>query len=1255
VAVLVQTSLSSSERIVWTITGLSAVVSFTAVWWFHRIACRTMLVDSLLTQGIVVSFQPSKVLPGTIVGGIFLYGGLVVLDSLVNMSSLTEFAKLLAFILGSLAGPSWSLISAIRAEEEAEQRSTEVRMHGKEFAALSKTSTTTVLPWERALDLGRAGEDLRTHGEAEATDGEMSSEVNTVNSFNLFRDIDWLRRVVGSCTGSPSAYLLLPSFCLALAVLSINASFGAANYLCSRGYLTSLQPATVDNTLDFQAWKDRYVLPMDTSFHEVVLIATVSATTKSVNFTLPRKSNSQQSDHLGPMAINVDLYQVPVPRVAVATTWGWRPSQAPRQYAIRFAPFRRLPVRVEVFDASGQFHRCLSWATLPGSRLSVPPHVSTFHVNIFLTDFVLGVPSQANQPAAGTNVWTEYRAVINSSEAHCRTLCEAEANCLSAFQGHGGCYFAVHHHRSQEQACGESYASQLAVDANEMHFSHLYGCANDEARRCGSGVPISTRKNSESFVSFNQVQPDWQGNGAGALEFSLSLSPDGLQEAASDFEMLALRQGSPLPSDVLVRLEGRTPTRNETPRADASVADDGRITVTIGRYDPLEFLDGQSMLLTIAPVLPDRNFEVDWLLEGQNITGRDLQFHRCGESSLLNARLAACNATAQWPVQILSLTLSRFFSKEEISNIAFTVQPIRAAEQELWPISEILHVSVKFSGVDSPAAWAAEKGCTVVESFEETEVYEAFLRSPDAWCKLLDEQCHDRSRHPEFNATFKKFFWDGFGNRATLTPADQVRVFICAYQNGAMADGNHSFKVMEGWTYDNDPKTPTINGLDNTDENGTHLNYVRRSDVNNFIYVVPGIPLKDFLMSVALTLREHGRAKSARSFLLEICQQTNITKASASDMGQWVLSAAQTGSADLTASVLQCLGDFDGLSLQEEKVRQVANAVWTATKEQIQLKRSSDNFSLLRIMKSWHPRLFEFVFTRLVEDGYTAVLPQLVAATGASADLESWSEFTVRVKDSGLLVDVAKMLKHTRHLEKLAVWTPLPLKALPAYSHEFFQALSKLKRLSKFHFWLVLTPETSLPFAKALSQLPVHELVFEQLSGFKDCFAPGAVRRLGLLQKTNLTKVEFRCMLQPQDATELARAFPGDVGWEWLQLQVDDPSAALAILARAPHLRYFDVRWANKLPTRDEWKHFMAGIRKHPALDTLILMFRHERNCFPPGGEEEFDSLPKHLRRVGLSKCRHSCEEIQNRSNTSSVQFKCNPDFEISPDRFDAY
>ena len=45
----------------------------------------------------------------------------------------------------------------------------------------------------------------------------MSSEVNTVNSFNLFRDIDWLRRVVGSCTGSPSAYLLLPSFCLALA------------------------------------------------------------------------------------------------------------------------------------------------------------------------------------------------------------------------------------------------------------------------------------------------------------------------------------------------------------------------------------------------------------------------------------------------------------------------------------------------------------------------------------------------------------------------------------------------------------------------------------------------------------------------------------------------------------------------------------------------------------------------------------------------------------------------------------------------------------------------------------------------------------------------------------------------------------------------------------------------------------------------------------------------------------------------------
>ena len=64
---------------------------------------------------------------------------------------------------------------------------------------------------------------------------------------------------------------------------------------------------------------------MDTSFHEVVLIATVSATTKSVNFTLPRKSNSQQSDHLGPMAINVDLYQVPVPQGGCCNDLGVAP------------------------------------------------------------------------------------------------------------------------------------------------------------------------------------------------------------------------------------------------------------------------------------------------------------------------------------------------------------------------------------------------------------------------------------------------------------------------------------------------------------------------------------------------------------------------------------------------------------------------------------------------------------------------------------------------------------------------------------------------------------------------------------------------------------------------------------------------------------------------------------------------------------------------------------------------------------------
>ncbi|CAE6972105.1 unnamed protein product, partial [Symbiodinium sp. KB8] len=62
-----------------------------------------------------------------------------------------------------------------------------------------------------------------------------------------------------------------------------------------------------------------------------------------------------------------------VPRVARVTIQGANPSLPATEYLVRFAPQAKL-AQVLLLEAPDLgFRRCLAWATLPGSQLSIPP------------------------------------------------------------------------------------------------------------------------------------------------------------------------------------------------------------------------------------------------------------------------------------------------------------------------------------------------------------------------------------------------------------------------------------------------------------------------------------------------------------------------------------------------------------------------------------------------------------------------------------------------------------------------------------------------------------------------------------------------------------------------------------------------------------------------------------------------------------------------------------------------------------------
>ncbi|CAE7366056.1 inlA [Symbiodinium sp. CCMP2592] len=1186
-AVLIHTA--ASESLIWGISCLALVINILAVLRFHHIVCRAMLVNSLLAKDIILAVETSKVAEVSMIGIVIIYSSLVVVGNLGEMNMMAV-ARLVGYVLGNLAGPVWALIHAIRVQEESNRLIAEVRMQGTAYASLKKTSEACALPWPAFVEACRGGRDPVALAEelkpGLPEDGAFSgSRCN----FNFFRDLLWHRRVVLACTGSPAAYMLLPSFMLAMALLSSCGAFGAAGYLCSRGELESLQPATLEDTLDFSPWRDRYVLVLDTSFHEVAMIATTAATTKELHFELP----GLQSKHPSPLAANIDLMGVPVPRIAAFIATGWRVSQPARRYSVRFAPFRMLPTRVMISDQAGGFQRCLSWGTLPGSKLSIPRQAGNLTVTIFLTDFVVGVPTRA---PVGDHLWTEYARSLPET---CSDTCEIDPDCLSSFFGVGGCFFAKHHHAFHEQSCSSIDSEAHTTHAHNDMLSHLHGCAGAR-RQCGPGVPIRGH-----MVNFDLVHPDWQANDEGSLEFSLALVAEGVQQTASDVQELSLRRGSPLPFDVLVHLEA-TMLNNSTMTipVSAHVDSSGNISITVSQYNPLDLRTGKSVRLTMAPVLADRDFEVSWLLEEERpATPGPASFQRCAESSLLRARLAACKGPAQWPVQFLTLPLSRFMPESELNGIEFSVLPRHKHEEPMFPGMESFHVRVSFDGVDSPAAWAAELGCSVVHDWDNTGVYEAVVRSPDAFCKLLEHGCHDRSKFKQLESEFKHLFKYALAKDQYLNVAQQVQGFACAYQNGAMSDKNRAFHAVHGWSY---VRKLGLTGSKFGQE--PKIQYVRRDDENGYVYAVPAIPLPVFLSAISSMAMRSG----ALQFLEWVCHGTTGS-ASSKGVSEWLVAAVQTGSTDVATVVLECLKEHPSSGVD---TKQLAEALWLQATRRI--LEGEEDLSMVRVLSLWNPAVLKREVSLLVRDKRILWFDRLLGAVGGRALLENWTDWSVAIQEGSALADLPQILTLTPHLRDLSITASSHNKvhALPEYTMQpggFFQVLRRLKDLETLTFVPHMDARTTDGFLEAIRHLRLRTLALYHMT-----YSHSNSR---LLQHVN---AEGICLWPEADARAFAQDLGGSVEWTHMMLSIQNFSDASVILARSPRLQRVALQFSST-PTVSEWKHFLAVARELRDLRVLTFWARGGQACFLSGEAEEagreFARLPSSLQWIRFGQC----------------------------------
>jgi len=724
------------EVVIWLLILSAGLLSSFAVWRSFQSMCQIQLSEAYLLNGHCVRNTPSvRYMDYGLAAGVMLYALTSAGGMLWAGLSGQKFGYMV-LVITALVGPVINLLLRVKARADAENNAAKVgfRPGGVEAILNPLTEGSTqgpmltwaFLQWEEVLQAGREGREV--HAEAAAECHGQGAP------FGLVRDVVWQRQRILKLTSSRAGFMVWPGCFCSLALALASTALQSMLFVCSRGELETLQVSGLGTNLDFSASQDHYVLSADQVVRQLTLLASApEARSTRVTVSPPLTENTYSV--LSPVPIG----GMPVPRVANVTVKGLYPGLRSTQYFVRFAPEAKLAKVLLLEDAKLGFKRCLAWATLPGSQLSVPPQSKFLNATIIFADYVLGVPLAKDQAeqlgVAGGATWTVFYPRKNAST--CKPDCLDDPDCLASFEGRAGCFAAYHNYSWHErQGCGGMATSESEVQSSFR--AQMFGCeTNSTASGAECGLDVQVQGQTARFGS---VLPDWQGGIFGQLRLKLRREQS-LERKPAAFQAISLYRNIPLATDVLVKLIASSSNTTEVLRVGGKVSPEGDVIVTVSRFDPFRF---DTLRLIVVPILPDTNFRVRWASipnDGGRMEDADLpDLKRCNQSNYLRQRYRACRAsqvTAR-PSEPVNFTFSPWAAPPVGS---FFVEPRDREERlaDLWPRRQHHHrLEVHFDGADSPGAWAAEEhGCALLQRVQRSRL-NLLGRSADTFCTMVD-------------------------------------------------------------------------------------------------------------------------------------------------------------------------------------------------------------------------------------------------------------------------------------------------------------------------------------------------------------------------------------------------------------------------------------------------------------------------------------------------------------------------------------
>eukprot|EP00438_Fugacium_kawagutii_P000366 Skav230983 [mRNA] locus=scaffold629:33299:39033:+ [translate_table: standard] len=224
--------------------------------------------------------------------------------------------------------------------------------------------------------------------------------------------------------------------------------------------------------------------------------------------------------------------------------------------------------------------------------------IATFQLDVFLADFVLGVPEDASSgadhlaPPENREIWTAFEAKENSTNEACAALCRHTLQCFMHYVGREGCFMAFGDHHGLETRPGPP----LLLAKGRRISGKVAGCGANR-----TGDECSMRADLKESISFAGVQPDWRSKAA-AIEFSLEVET-GEQKHEAEATFIQVQQGPPVPVDAIGILLGESDNETALLNSTTSVDRYGKVSLEMAEYQPFNI---DSLRLLLLVMLPDR-------------------------------------------------------------------------------------------------------------------------------------------------------------------------------------------------------------------------------------------------------------------------------------------------------------------------------------------------------------------------------------------------------------------------------------------------------------------------------------------------------------------------------------------------------------------------------------------------------------------------------------------------------------------------